>query len=104
MALTTVGEYAGDAANDAIQHIRSAVIPLYRESKGNPESEGDPSFVGSGVLLRAGNHHLLLTAAHVLDDAADSPFVALGGRSLSLGSELIEQYGLRVAAPAKTRA
>lgn len=49
----------------AIARFRPAAIPMFSHRSGRPE------LIGTGVGLRAGDDHLVLTAAHVMREFAD---------------------------------
>ena len=51
--------------------IGQAIIPIYGSDL-RPEREGRADCLGSGVLVKRGDDHLLVTAAHVLDHNQDT--------------------------------
>ena len=59
------------------KRVLKAIRPIYRS-----EGRRHPRFVGTGVLLRIADRVVLVTAAHVVDHAADGPLLFAPGQKL----------------------
>ena len=73
-----IQKIAGEAANESVKLLRH-VCPIYR-----PDKNGDPEQFGTGVFILAGARYFLVTAAHVLDDNAESTLYIPGEKSGAL--------------------
>lgn len=97
MAIQTIQETArqllADASHAALAKFRDAVRPIYGVT-----DKGDPNHIGSAVLLHLEEGHFLLTAAHVLDENAQT--------SLYLGADdfvLLQLDAITTVAPDRDR-
>jgi hypothetical protein len=61
-----MGEMLHERMSLAFADLGKAVTPIYRADP-RAEKQGRPQHIGSGVLLKRGNGHFLVTAAHVVD-------------------------------------
>ncbi|MEQ1692045.1 MAG: hypothetical protein ABMA00_12225 [Gemmatimonas sp.] len=68
---------------DVGRRFERAVRPVLRVTR-----KGEPDFIGSGVLLRVGHVHFLLSAAHVFDEPSEVaiPAGVHGGVVVTFGS------------------
>jgi hypothetical protein len=73
-------------ADHAVETFRMAVRPIYGAS-----DRGKPDQIGSAVLLKLDGRHLLVTAAHVIDENASTSLYVAGASSIELLE--LEFYG-----------
>jgi len=57
-----------EVIDDAMGVMSKFVVPLYQE-----DGRGRPSLYGSGFFVKAGEHHFLVSAAHVLETINANP-------------------------------
>ena len=57
-----------EVIDDAMGVMAKVVVPLYQE-----DGRGRPSSYGSGFFIKAGEHHFLVSAAHVLETIKAKP-------------------------------
>lgn len=74
----TTRAYIAEAAGAARAKFREAVRPIYGAT-----DRGTPDHIGTGLLLEIPEGHFLLTAAHVIDHAAQTSLY-LGADDLAL--------------------
>lgn len=70
--LSTMTDLLEDKVEEAVPLVRSSVVPLY-----GADQHAQPDYEGSGILLRLGGRHFLVSAAHVFDALHGDVFLIL---------------------------
>lgn len=72
--LVRVKDIPSDTKDEILKSIAPFTIAFLRD---DPSGDGSADLVGSGVLVSAGGHRAILTAAHVLDAIPSTPRIRL---------------------------